>query len=143
MYLPNLRRRNSAMDSKALKRFCHCLSVLEGGNFQKAKNDEIYRLGMLCLFQLTVELACMAIRSALEQSRVRGTETKTNKEILRLAASTGLLYNEAVWMRMLKAKNPVTQVYTTEEANEMMSQLRSCFIPAFRELRETLGRFVK
>lgn len=123
---------------KKIENFCRSLAVLEKGNFQQAENDEIYRMGMIGQFHLTFELAWKALKAILEMDGVGGAETGSARDILKLAAKTGYLKDENLWLLMLKKRNESTHIYNEEEADELMVLLRDSFIPAFGKLKKFL-----
>ena len=51
---------------KKLDNFSRCLDVLRHANFEFAKENEIYRTGIIWQFNLTLELAWKALQEILK-----------------------------------------------------------------------------
>ena len=95
---------------KKLDNFSRCLDVLRHANFEFAKENEIYRTGIVWQFNLTLELAW----------------------------KLGFLNDSAVWMLMLKKRNVLVHLYKEDDIDEMILLVRDSFIPAFSALEKTL-----
>ena len=97
--------------------FSKSLDVLKRAEFEKAKQDKIYRMGVFCQFNLTFELAW---------------------EILQLGYKLGFVDDAAVWLLMLKKRNTSVHIYDEDEVDEMLLLIRDSFVPAVIRLRDTL-----
>lgn len=87
---------------KKIENFCRSLNVLNSADYKMAKNNEIYRTGVIGQFNLTFELAWKALKAVLEADGVSAAETGSPRDTLKLAAATGLIENQPVWLLMLK-----------------------------------------
>ena len=122
---------------KKIDNFCSCLDILATADFSIAAHDDIYRMGVIGQFNLTFELAWKSLKAVLEADGVGGAETGSARDILKLAAATGFLNDDNVWLLMLKKRNLSIHIYNEEEVDELIVLIRDSFIPAFRVL-ETL-----
>lgn len=50
--------------------FLNCLRVLKNTEFESAAKDKIYRMGVVCQFELTFRLACEVLQRILELNGV-------------------------------------------------------------------------
>jgi nucleotidyltransferase substrate-binding family protein len=125
---------------KKIENFCNCLAVLEKADFSLARENEIYRTGIIGEFNLTFELAWKALKAILEKDGVQGSETGSARDILKLAFRVGFLKEEQVWILMLKKRNLATHIYNEEEIEEMLLLIRESFLPAFESLKELFLR---
>ena len=123
---------------KKLDNFSKCLDALKRADFKKSKEDEIYRMGVLCKFNLTFELAWKALQAVLREHGVQDAQTGSPREIIQIGYKTGFVNDSAVWLLMLKKRNSTVYIYNEDEADEMLLLIRDSFIHAFVELRETL-----
>lgn len=48
------------------------------------------------------------------------------------------LDNSEIWLLMLKKRNTSVHIYNEEEVDELITQIRDIFIPAFTVLKDTL-----
>ena len=106
--------------------FSKSLDVLKRAEFEKAKQDKIYRMGVFCQFNLTFELAWKALQAVLRLHGAEGAETGSPREILQLGYKLGFVDDAAVWLLMLKKRNTSVHIYDDS------------FVPAVIRLRDTL-----
>ena len=123
---------------KKLDNFSSCLDVLRRANFELAKENEIYRTGIIWQFNLTLELAWKALQEILKLHGAAGAETGSPREILQLGYKLGFLNDSAVWLLMLKKRNVSVHIYNEDDIDEMILLVRDSFIPAFSTLEKTL-----
>lgn len=123
---------------KKLDNFSSCLDVLRRADFEIAKENEIYRTGIIGQFNLTFELAWKALQEILKLHGAAGAETGSPREILQLGYKLGFLNDSAVWLLMLKKRNVSVHLYNEDDIDEMILLVRDSFIPAFSALEKTL-----
>ena len=123
---------------KKLDNFSSCLDVLRRVNFELAKENEIYRTGIIWQFNLTLELAWKALQEILKLHGAADAEIGSPMEILLLGYKFGFLNDSAVWMLMLKKRNVSVYLYNEDDIDEMILLVRDSFIPAFSALEKTL-----
>lgn len=121
-----------------LDNFSNCLNVLKNADFKIAYDNEIYRMGVVCQFERTFELAWKALQEVLKIHGAEGAETGSPREILQLGYKLGFVDDPAVWLLMLKKRNTSIHIYDEDEVDEMVLLIRDSFIPAFIVLEKTL-----
>lgn len=121
-----------------LDNFSNCLKVLKNADFKFAYDNEIYRMGVVCQFERTFELAWKALQEVLKIHGAEGAETGSPREILQLGYKLGFVDDPAVWLLMLKKRNTSIHIYDEDEVDEMILLIRDSFIPAFIVLEKTL-----
>ena len=65
---------------KKLENFSNCLNVLKNADFDLADNNDIYRIGVIGQFNLTIELAWKAYRKSKKTRRNKGRLEKIKKQ---------------------------------------------------------------
>lgn len=130
--------RSGVIIYEKLDNFSRCLDVLRHANFEFAKENEIYRTGIIWQFNLTLELAWKALQEILKLHGAAGAETGSPREILQLGYKLGFLNDSAVWLLMLKKRNVSVHIYNEDDIDEMILLIRDSFIPAFSALEKTL-----
>lgn len=123
---------------KKIDNFSRCLDVLKGANVQKARQDEIYRMGLIGQFHLSFELGWKALQAVLLGHGVQEAETGSPREIFRLGYRVGFLREETVWLDMLRSRNLSVHVYNEAEANELAARVLSSYLPALEGLLAVL-----
>lgn len=123
---------------KKIDNFSRCLDVLKGANVQKARQDEIYRMGLIGQFHLSFELGWKALQAVLLGHGVQEAATGSPREIFRLGYRVGFLREETVWLDMLRSRNLSVQIYNEAEANELAARVLSSYLPALEGLLAVL-----
>lgn len=123
---------------KKLDNFSSCLDVLWHANFEFAKENEIYRTGIIWQFNLTLELAWKVLQEILKLHGAADAEIGSPMEILQLGYKLGFLNDSAVWLLMLKKRNVSVHLYNEDDIDEMILLVRDSFIPAFSALEKIL-----
>ncbi|MCI9068858.1 MAG: nucleotidyltransferase [Lachnospiraceae bacterium] len=124
---------------KKLDNFSNCLDVLRGADFDFAKENDIYRTGVIGQFNLTFELAWKALQAVLRVHGAEGAGTGSPREILQLGYKLGFVEDSSVWLTMLKKRNTLVHIYDEDEIDEMLLLIRDRFTPAFIRLENILG----
>ncbi len=125
---------------KKLENYSNCLDVLRRADFEKACNDDIYRMGVIGQFNLTFELAWKALQTTLRLHGVEEAETGSPREILQLGYKVGFIHDQTTWMLMLKKRNMSVHIYNEDEIDEMIVLIRDSFILEFMDLEATLEK---
>ena len=123
---------------KQLDDFSDRLMILENADFRLADYDDIYRMGVMRLFDQTFFLAWKALQEILRLHGAEGADTGSPREILQLGYKLGFVNDSAVWLLMLKKRNTSVHIYNEQEVDEMILLIRDSFIPAFVVLEKTL-----
>ena len=123
---------------KKLDNFTNCLDVLADADFKMAETNDIYRTGVIGQFNLTFELAWKALQEIMRKHGVEDVSTGSPREILQMGYKFGFIDNSEIWLLMLKKRNTSVHIYNEEEVDELITQIRDIFIPAFTVLKDTL-----
>ena len=123
---------------KKLDNFTNCLDVLADADLKMAETNDIYRTGVIGQFNLTFELAWKALQEIMRKHGVEDVSTGSPREILQLGYKFGFIDNSEIWLLMLKKRNTSVHIYNEEEVDELITQIRDIFIPAFKVLKNTL-----
>lgn len=123
---------------KKFDNFSKYLKVLKKADFKQAFENEIYRIGVIGLFNLTFELSWKALQEVLRNHGVDGADVGSPREILQIAYKVGFISDSDSWLLMLKKRNLSVHVYNEEEAEELVSLIKERFISTFSDLEETL-----
>ena len=105
---------------KKLDNFSNCLSILKNADFKLADNNEIYRTGIIGQFNLTFELAWMALQETLKLHGVEEAATGSPREILQLGYKVGFVSDSSVWLLMLKKRNTSVHIYNEDEIEDCL-----------------------
>ena len=123
---------------KKLDNFANCLIVLADADFKMAETNDIYRTGVIGQFNLTFELAWMALQEVMRKHGIEDASTGSPREILQLGYKIGFINDAETWLLMLKKRNTSVYIYNEDEIDELILLIRDSFIPAFTVLKDTL-----
>ena len=118
--------------------FISCLDMLEQADFNKACSDEIYRMGVICKFNQTFELACKALQAVLRADKVDGAEIATPREIIKLGCDNGYIADADIWQLVIEKRSEDIYFCDDEVKNEFVVMIRDCFVSTFKNLAEIL-----
>lgn len=122
-----------------LNNFINSFEVLKSADFDRACDDDIYRMGIIGQFNLTFELAWKALQAVLRLHGVEQAKTGSPREILQLGYKTGFIDDRAVWLTMLEQRNTSVHIYDEKKADELVLLISGSFIGAFEKLGQTLA----
>ena len=125
---------------KKFESFSSCLTVLAQADKNLAKQNEIYRMGIIGQFNLTFELAWKALKEILELHGVADAATGSPREIFKAAYKLGWLSDEKIWLDMLKKRNIAIHVYDEEKALTVMKVIFADYIIALQDLDKELSK---
>ena len=125
---------------KKFDNFAKCLNVLKNADFTLARENEIYRTGVIGQFNLTFELAWKALQAVLRLYGVEEFATGSPREVLKVGYKLRFVNDADVWLEMLKKRNESHFIYDEQAINGAVLAIRDSFIPAFATLEETLRK---
>ena len=127
---------------KKLDNFARSLAVLEKTDFERSRNDEIYRTGIVGQFSLTFELAWKALQAVLQSQNYEEAATGSPRDILKLAFDHGLIDDYEIWADMLHKRNITRHVYNEDEIDEAVDLIERRYLFYLKDLCKTLVRMV-
>lgn len=117
-------------------------SVLKRGlELQEERTlSELERGGLIQAFEFVQELSWKVLKDFIED---KGTSKKLygSKDVIRQAASVGLISNGELWMKMIEARNLSSHTYDEADAVELVQQITKEFAPCFFALEKTFEQF--
>ena len=118
--------------------FRKSLDILENADFKIARENDIYRTGIIGQFNITFELAWKALQSVLRLHGINEAETGSPREILKLGYKFGFLADSDNWLEMLRRRNISIHVYDKNEAIKTVDLIKNKFIRTFSDLLKAL-----
>ena len=103
--------------------------------------SELERGGLIQAFEFVQELSWKVLKDFIEN---KGTAEKLygSKDVIRQAASIGLISDGEIWMKMTEARNLSSHTYDEADAVELVWQITKEFAPCFFALEKTLDQFI-
>ena len=123
---------------KKAENYINSLRVLHKADYEKAVNDEIYRMGVIGQFNLTFEMAWKTLQELLREEGVVEADSGSPRDILKLAYKCGFVQEQEQWLLMLKKRNINIHIYDEEEVDELLVLIRDSFVPAFDKMEEII-----
>ena len=99
--------------------------------------DEVYRAGIIKIFELTFELAWKTLKDLLTYE---GHSINTPRETIRQAYQDALITEGHKWIDLLEKRNVFVHTYDEQVAIEAEKLIREEYFELFTELYETLKR---
>ena len=109
---------------------------------EKGTLTELEEPGFIQTFEIVSELAWKTIKDFYED---QGSDTlfgtlkiQGSKDAVRLAVQRGLIRDGKAWFRLIEDRNRTSHTYDEKLAKSVTDNIRSEYVPLFRELVETL-----
>ncbi|RWZ54495.1 nucleotidyltransferase [Halobacillus fulvus] len=112
--------------------------TLEKYSFVEQKS-EIEKAGFIQFFEITFELSWKVMKDYLESE---GFQVRSPRESIKQAYQSGLLPDGHVWMEGLTKRNLTTHTYDEAFAQKFVEEIKTIYMPAFRDLYERLKKEV-
>lgn len=93
--------------------------------------------GVIQRFEYTMELAWKTLKDYLESEGVV-LEQITPRQVIRRAFEAGIIRQGAVWQKALDARNLMSHTYNLDTFEQVIADLQSSYLAAFKELYEFL-----
>lgn len=101
--------------------------------WQGAKDNALYRDGLIQRFEIAVELAWKAAKDYLTDQGL-SLEFSTPKYILKEAYAAGVIQDETAWLNILQARNEMSHRYDEQAAVATAENICAEYLPAFQAL---------
>lgn len=122
---------------KKVENYARCIRVLETATRKDADDNELMRMGIVCQYNLSFELAWKALQGVLDAYypvHIGGSP----REVLAQAYKEGLIDDQKAWLEMLKARNESIHIYDVERVELLLDKIFATFIPTMKGLAEKL-----
>lgn len=114
---------------RKIDNFSASLSALKEADFGQAKENIIYRTGIVGQFNLTFELAWKALQAVLRAHNVSEAQTGSPLAVLKLAYKSGFISDSEVWILMHKKRNVSIHAYSDEDIDALVILIRDSLLP--------------
>lgn len=122
-----------------LENFEKTLEVLRNSDRNLAKTDEVYRAGIVGIFNLTFELSWKSLKEIFETEGIGSTwEVGSPRQILKNAYAFYFIDDDQIWIQMMKSRNISIHVYNEDNIIELVARIFDEFIPEFDKLLSKL-----
>ncbi len=99
--------------------------------------NDLEKEGVIQRFEYTFELSWNTLKDRLEHDGVI-MDSVTPRNVIRTAASTGLVTDGQTWIDMLEDRRKTSHRYETELLMEVLGNIRDNYLPVLETLHERL-----
>lgn len=103
----------------------------------KTHSSDVVRDGLIQRFEFTYELAWKATKDYLEDIGIM--DKNSPKAVIKEAYAQKLIYNEQIWLFMIKDRNMTSHLYKETMAKEITERIMNCYINEFDKLVKALS----
>ncbi|MDD2402880.1 MAG: nucleotidyltransferase substrate binding protein [Clostridia bacterium] len=103
---------------------------------EKSNASDVVRDGVIRRFEFTYELAWKMTKEYLEDLGI--TDNNSPKAVIKEAFAQKLIFNEEIWLLMLKDRNMTTHVYKEEMAQEIADRIKKSYVKEFVDLYQQI-----
>ncbi|MCD8050045.1 MAG: nucleotidyltransferase substrate binding protein [Clostridia bacterium] len=115
------------------------LDILQPVDYNLARENVIYRTGIVFQFYNVFDSAWKAMQEVLKSHGANPTLLGSPREIIKLGFSYGFVNDEEAWLGMLKDRNIAAHVYNENKIIEMLNRIKTQYTAAFINLKTTLA----
>lgn len=91
--------------------------------------DEVYRAGILHMFQMSFELCWKTLKDKLAYE---GIDAASPRDTLKKAFAAGLIETPELWLKALETRNTFTHAYDEEMSIQSLKVITSDYLPLLR-----------
>lgn len=125
---------------KKYDNFCSSLNNLKEIYEYHEPYNNVELTGLVGLYEICFEQSWKAMKEILGEHGYAESETGSPKIILKTAFRAGMIKDEELWLKGLKARNNVTHAYNQKVALDIIQQTKELFYDMFLALREELQK---
>ena len=100
--------------------------------------NQLEREGVIQRFEFTFELAWQLLKDRMEYDGLF-ISTTTPRNVIREAASTGLVNDGQIWEKMIEDRNRMSHRFDCDLFEEVLANVRGNYLPAFGELHQRMN----
>lgn len=122
---------------KKFDNFSSNLKILSTA-FKENLSNEFIIGGIINKFTLQFELSWKLFKELLAYEGISSYSTGSPREIIKAAYKCYDFIDEDVWLSMLKARNTITHIYDSQQAQIMVQEIITKYIPEFQKIETAL-----
>lgn len=122
---------------KKFDNFSSNLKILSTA-FKENLSNEFIVGGIINKFTLQFELSWKLFKELLAYEGISSYSTGSPREIIKAAYKCYDFIDEDVWLSMLKARNTITHIYDSQQAQTMVQEIITKYIPEFQKIETAL-----
>lgn len=122
---------------KKFDNFSSNLKILSTA-FKENLSNEFIIGGIINKFTLQFELSWKLFKELLAYEGISSYSTGSPREIIKAAYKCYDFIDEDVWLSMLKARNTITHIYDSQQAQTMVQEIITKYIPEFQKIETAL-----
>ncbi len=115
------------------------LDILQPADYNLARENAIYRTGIIFQFYNVFDSAWKAMQEVLKSHGANPALLGSPREIIKLGFSYGFVNDEEAWLNMLKDRNVAAHVYNESKIIGMLNRIKTQYTAAFINLKTTLS----
>lgn len=117
--------------------FSHHLNILSNASNENLSNEFIIS-GIYYKFGIQFDLSWKLFKELLAYEGISSYSTGSPREIIKAAYKCYDFIDEDVWLSMLKARNTITHIYDSQQAQIMVQEIITKYIPEFQKIETAL-----
>lgn len=122
---------------KKFDNFSSNLKILSTA-FKENLSNEFIIGGIINKFTLQFELSWKLFKELLAYEGISSYSTGSPREIIKAAYKCYNFIDEDIWLSMMKARNTITHIYDSQQAQIMVQEIITKYIPEFQKIETAL-----
>ncbi|MCD8148977.1 MAG: nucleotidyltransferase substrate binding protein [Clostridiales bacterium] len=116
--------------------FCKSLANLQEGLTLQEPYSIVEQTGIVGLFEICFEQSWKMMKEILERHGRSENKIGSPRAIIKIAYQCDLISDEALWLKLLEARNILSHTYSDEQALTVIRALKCDYIRAFEMLKQ-------
>ena len=118
-------------------KFSHHLNILSNASNENLSNEFIIS-GIYYKFGIQFDLSWKLFKELLTYEGISSYSTGSPREIIKAAYKCYNFIDEDIWLSMLRARNTITHIYDSQQAQIMVQEIITKYIPEFQKIETAL-----
>ena len=104
-------------------------------NSKREFNDEIYRMGIIKVFEICFEQSWKMLKEILESHGFYPDKIASPRTIIKLSYQYGIIDDENSWLEIQKTRNLLAHTYSEKDSLQTVEKIKSSCLETFLKLR--------
>ena len=123
---------------KKYDNFCKAFANLKEGSMLEEPYTIVEQTGIVRLFEICFEQSWKLMKEILEEHGRFEERIGSPRAIIKIAYQCGMINDREGWLDLLKSRNILAHVYSSEQALYVIRKLRADYISLFEALKNEI-----
>ena len=123
---------------KKFDAFAKSLAVLSKADLDTT--DEIYRMGIIALFEICFDQSWKMMKEILESHSFYPDKIASPRAIIKFAYQYGMIDDEETWLEIQKTRNILAHTYSEDDSLQTVKKIKASYLETFLKLKAEVDK---